>query len=60
MLEWIRHAYAVAPALDTDQKVEDLVSAIVVSTGEDEEKVRREVLGIIRDVRGTSARVART
>ena len=54
MLEWIRHAYAVAHLLDSDEKVEDLVSAIVESTGESDWEVRAEVRGIIRDVRSTT------
>jgi len=58
MLEWIRHAYEVAHLLDTDQKVDELVSAIVDGTGEDEGAVRREVLSIIKDVRRADRIVA--
>lgn len=57
-LEWIRHAYEVAELLDTDEKVDDLVSAIVESTGEPECDVRTEVLGIIRDIRSARRVVA--
>lgn len=58
MLEWIRHAYFVAPAIDTDEKVDELVSVIVEATGEDEGMVRQEVLSIIKDVRRADRIVA--
>lgn len=51
MLEWIRHAYEVAALLDTEEKVDELVSVIVEGTGEEEGAVRREVRSIIQDVR---------
>jgi|GEM_PF-4731474 len=60
MLEWIRHAYEMADCLDTKERVEDLVSAIVESTGENPDEVRREVEGIIRDVLTIRPFVART
>ena len=58
MLEWIRHAYTMAPALDTEAKIDELVSVIVEATGEDEGAVRQEVRSIIRDVRRADRIVA--
>lgn len=45
------NAYQMARGLDSEEKIADFVSAFAEATGEDQGDVRREVVGIIRDVR---------
>jgi hypothetical protein len=56
--EWLLYAYQVAGTLTTEKAVVDLAVVIADDTGEDWGEVRKEIVGIVRDVHSLDRAVA--